>query len=306
MRMSDLVSVVIPAHNQAEYLREAIQSVFDQTCDNWEIVVVDDGSTDHTREVCVSFGPRVRYYFQENDGTQGAGARLRAMRLAQGAWIALLDHDDRWLPTKLEQQLQAVAADPACGLAFTGWQQIDGQGSRVGDSTEVPLSGDCFHLFLIRNPAIASSGMFRRSLLARLDETDLLLGPGDYVLWLGISRQTSVTSIPAPLVELRRHSQCESNDRAWEARAIQACCLRQRENLHPDCRECVLAWREGYASALYRLSLSSRSRSGRLRASHDRARAALATPSWKPKIYRAGIALMTLLLPRRFYGLFAQ
>ncbi|HEV2765705.1 MAG TPA: glycosyltransferase, partial [Pyrinomonadaceae bacterium] len=72
------VSVCIPAYNAAEFLREAIESALGQTRPPDEVLVVDDGSTDHTREVCEGFGARVRYVRQENDGTLGAGARARA------------------------------------------------------------------------------------------------------------------------------------------------------------------------------------------------------------------------------------
>src|SRR5215471_18162147 len=102
-----LISVAIPAYNGAEHLRDAIDSVLAQTYRPLEIIVVDDGSTDDTRAVCESYGDCLKYYYQENDATMGAGARARAIAQAKGEWVALLDQDDRWLPRKIARQVRA-------------------------------------------------------------------------------------------------------------------------------------------------------------------------------------------------------
>lgn len=100
-----LVSIIMPSWNTGRFIGESIQSVLNQTYRNWELIIVDDCSTDHTDEVVASFGDeRIRYF--HNDHNSGAAlTRNYALREAQGEWIAFLDSDDLWLPKKLEKQL---------------------------------------------------------------------------------------------------------------------------------------------------------------------------------------------------------
>src|SRR5262245_53290785 len=160
-----LVSVVIPAYNGAEFLPAAIDSVLAQTHKAFETIVVDDGSTDNTREVCESYGQAVKYYYQANDGTMGGGARARAVREATGQWIALLDQDDRWLPEKIEKQLRTLEKSPEAAAAFTGFQEIDSRGRVFDRSFQPAASGSVFHLLLTGNLYVASSALISRRVL---------------------------------------------------------------------------------------------------------------------------------------------
>lgn len=101
-----LVSVIIPTYNRADLVCEAIQSVLDQTYQNFEIIVVDDGSTDNTRKALQPYMDRIQYIYQENSG-HGA-ARNTAIRASRGQWIAFLDSDDVWLPDKLSRQMEIL------------------------------------------------------------------------------------------------------------------------------------------------------------------------------------------------------
>lgn len=103
--MSNLVSVIMPSYNTAQYIAQSIQSVIDQTYKNWELIIVDDCSTDNTDEIVKAFDDdRIRYF--KNDSNSGAAiSRNRALREAKGKWIAFLDSDDLWLPQKLEKQI---------------------------------------------------------------------------------------------------------------------------------------------------------------------------------------------------------
>ena len=96
-----IVSVIIPAYNQARFLGEAIKSVLSQTYHNFEIIVVDDGSTDDTPLVASQFAGRINYFRQENQGL--ASSRNTGIRNSSGHFIALLDSDDQWLPNYLEK-----------------------------------------------------------------------------------------------------------------------------------------------------------------------------------------------------------
>lgn len=120
--MKPAVTAVIPTHNRAGLLGQAIQSVLGQTFEDLELIVVDDGSTDNTPEVVRSIrDPRVRYI--RNEPNRGlAGARNVGIHHARAAWIACLDDDDRWLPDKLEQQIHVVrrSSDPKLTAVYGG------------------------------------------------------------------------------------------------------------------------------------------------------------------------------------------
>src|SRR5262249_23742907 len=113
------VSVVIPSYNSAKYLRDAVDSVLKQTFRDFEVVVVDDGSTDDTQAVICRYVSSVRYIRQDNSGV--ADARNRGIEASRGHYIAFLDADDTWLKHKLEVQLTELKKKPgyrACYTAF--------------------------------------------------------------------------------------------------------------------------------------------------------------------------------------------
>ncbi|MFB0555261.1 MAG: glycosyltransferase family 2 protein [Phycisphaerae bacterium] len=104
------VSVIIPTYNRAEYVTQAIDSVLAQTYEDYEIIVVDDGSIDNTKEVLEPYTDNITYIYQENAGV--SAARNTGIRVAKGEWIAFLDSDDEWLPEKLAVQIRAVERHP--------------------------------------------------------------------------------------------------------------------------------------------------------------------------------------------------
>ena len=104
--MNELVSIIVPSYNCAKYLPDTINSVLAQTYTNWEMIIVDDCSTDNTKEVIESFHePRIRYLCNEHN-SGAALSRNWALREAKGRWIAFLDSDDMWAPEKLEHQIR--------------------------------------------------------------------------------------------------------------------------------------------------------------------------------------------------------
>jgi glycosyltransferase involved in cell wall biosynthesis len=120
------VSVIIPTHDRAVLCRRAVASVLAQTHGDLEVIVVDDGSRDGTREAVEGMDPRVRYIWQENAGV--AAARNRGMAAARGEFIALLDSDDLFLPWKIEAQLAAMRFFPRAGMVWTDMVAVDPQG----------------------------------------------------------------------------------------------------------------------------------------------------------------------------------
>jgi len=118
------VSVIIPTYNRADMVGDAIQSVLDQTYADWELIVVDDGSEDNTRDVVASYNDsRVRYIYQDN--MKLPGARNTGIRASTGEYVAFLDSDDLFLPEKLQLQIAVMERSPEIGLVASGWTEIN-------------------------------------------------------------------------------------------------------------------------------------------------------------------------------------
>lgn len=132
---SPVVSVIIPTHNRAHVIGRAIESVLHQSYPHFEIVVVDDGSTDETKAVVANYSdPRVVYLWQENQ--ERSAARNHGIAASRGRYIAFLDSDDWFLPDKLAVQLPILKANPAIGMVIGGWSMMNDQGNII--STACP------------------------------------------------------------------------------------------------------------------------------------------------------------------------
>lgn len=119
-----LVSIIMPSWNTAKFISETIQSVIDQTYTNWELLIVDDCSTDNTDEIVASFkDDRIRYFHNEKN-SGAALTRNKALREAKGEWIAFLDSDDLWAPVKLEHQINFMKKN-GYSISFTEYEKID-------------------------------------------------------------------------------------------------------------------------------------------------------------------------------------
>ena len=121
-----LVSVVIPVYNGERFLRESLESVFAQTFQDYEIICVDDGSTDGSCALLKQYGARVRVVQQANAGQ--SAARNAGVRQATGAFVAFLDQDDRWYPPKLAQQVAVLNAESDVALVHCNYDRMDGDG----------------------------------------------------------------------------------------------------------------------------------------------------------------------------------
>jgi len=124
-----LVSIIMPSYNTATYIKETIQSVLNQTYTNWELIIVDDYSTDNTDEVLAEIkDERIRFF--KNDKNSGAAvSRNKALREAKGRWIAFLDSDDLWMPEKLEKQIQFMENN-GYSFSYTNYEEIDVEGKK--------------------------------------------------------------------------------------------------------------------------------------------------------------------------------
>jgi len=126
-----LVSIIMPSWNTDKFIGESIQCVIDQTYQNWELLIVDDCSTDKTDEVVASFKDDRIKYFKNEKNSGAANTRNRAMREAKGEWIAFLDADDLWMPEKLEKQVHFMKSNGYV-LSYTEYEKIDEEDKKLG------------------------------------------------------------------------------------------------------------------------------------------------------------------------------
>ena len=178
-----LISVIIPAYNQADYLAAAVQSALEQTYSNLEVIVVDDGSTDETPKIAQSFtDPRVRYIHQENRGL--SGARNTGIRNARGDFLTYLDSDDLFLPNKLSTLAQVFESSPEIGFAAGQAIPIDETDHQLGNIFDTPLPKDPSRL-LLGNPLHVGSVLLRRKWQEEVGYFDeSLRSYEDWDMWL--------------------------------------------------------------------------------------------------------------------------
>ena len=130
--MNDLVSIITPSYNTAQYISETIQCVLDQTYSNWEMIIVDDCSTDNTDEVVKPYLGDARIKYLKNEKNSGAAvSRNRAIREAKGKWIAFLDSDDLWKREKLERQIEFMDMN-GYHFSYTNYTEMNEFGNSLG------------------------------------------------------------------------------------------------------------------------------------------------------------------------------
>jgi glycosyltransferase involved in cell wall biosynthesis len=203
--MNPRVTVVIPCFNAASFLRAALESALNQTLAPFEVLVIDDGSTDQSAAIAESYGPPVRVISQANQGE--SVARNRGIEEARGSWIAFLDADDIWLPEKLERQLTAAQPDVAC--IHTNFFHFGGR-RHVRDVPKIPAAKryTLERFFLGRFPIHLSTLMVPKSLPARFPAWTRFAE--DVVYFLDICRLGKVVLVKDFLTAVRRHPASQS------------------------------------------------------------------------------------------------
>jgi len=203
------VSVVIPTYNYGRFIADAIGGALGQTLEPFEIIVVDDGSTDDTEKVVRGFGDRVRYIRQENAGV--CASRNRGVAESKGEYVAFLDADDIWLPEKLEKQIAKFAEDRDIGLVHCGMREFDGE---TGDTIQLHLDGGegsiADNLLLWKEPVIVGPGgtvVVTREAFEKSGgfDTEMKVGE-DWDFCYRMARKFKVGFVPEALVNYRSHS----------------------------------------------------------------------------------------------------
>lgn len=212
---SSLVSVILPTYNCARFLQESVGSVLSQTYHLYEIIVVDDGSTDNTREVLQPFIQRIRYlHLEQNKGLPTA--RNTGIQSARGAYIAFIDADDLWLPEKLETDIECFAQHPDTSMVYSKHLNIDEKGKEFDGATQKRLpSGRIFlQLFSEQNFIISSSVVVRKEVFETTGLFDeRLFNCQDWDMWLRIAFSFQAAGINKPLVKYRHNPHSLSKNR---------------------------------------------------------------------------------------------
>lgn len=206
------ISIIIPSYNHARYVGAAITSVLRQTYTNYEIIVVDDGSHDNTREVVAAFSERVRYLWQENRGLPGA--RNTGIVAARGLYLAFLDADDLWEPSFLATVVGQLQAHPEWGAVHTGSRFVDHEGAPLPQLNTLTVPPEQMYDRLIDGEFFAADAVLVHRVC--FDQVGLfderLRASEDWDMWLRVARAYPFGSLPAPLLLYRMHGENMSAD----------------------------------------------------------------------------------------------
>lgn len=214
-----LVSVVIPTYNYAHFIAQAIESVLAQTYQNFEIIVIDDGSTDATREAVSRFS-RVQYLYQDNRGI--APARNAGLFASRGELLVFLDADDRLLPEALATGVASLNANPDCAFVSGHWELFSDDGKPRPSPPIVCVTKNHYRAFLDFN-YIGTVGqvMFRRSILEAVVGFDSAVpGCDDIELYMRIARTHRVHCHDRIVMQHRRHGSNTSGKREMMLRSM--------------------------------------------------------------------------------------
>lgn len=187
--MNELVSIVMPVHNAAKYLEEAIYSVVAQSYKNWELIIVDDASVDNSLDIARNMAAqdsRIRVLVNENPTGYPATPRNVAIDAAKGKYIAFLDSDDMWLPEKLEQQLSMFATDDSLAVVFSNYEKIDKKSQRRNRVVVAPRE-TTYRKLLLGNTIGNVTGIYDAERVGKV--YFMLVRHEDYAMWLSILKR---------------------------------------------------------------------------------------------------------------------
>lgn len=214
------VSIVMPAWNAEKTIGQAIQSVMDQTHENFELIVVDDGSDDGTLSIAKAYSERdCRIRVLENTKNLGVSqSRNNGVQAARYDWIAFLDSDDLWEATMLETQVRTILRDSGCSICFTGSAFMNERGEKYGYTLSVP-ERMTYRSLLKQNLITCSSVLVKKEALLRHPMHNDPLIHEDFALWLQILREEPyAVGINEPLVIYRLSKSSKSGSKLRAAK----------------------------------------------------------------------------------------
>lgn len=229
------ISVLLPVYNGAPYLTASIDSILSQTWQDFELIIINDGSRDESAAIIGSYvDPRIRYFEQNNIGL--AATLNRGIELARGQFVARQDQDDISLPQRFDRQVEYLTLHPACGMVGT-WADIWREGTTTGRTLRHPAENALLQLeLLFDNPFVHSSVMIRKTLLLETGGYAVdprWQPPEDFELWSRMACHSELANIPEPLLIYREvaGSMSRSTDPAFRERLVNICCRNIRQML---------------------------------------------------------------------------
>lgn len=220
-KLTALVSIVMVTYNRAAYIRHAIDSALGQTYSAWELIIIDDGSTDETSAIVATYkDPRIRYVLlTQNRGVHAA--RSRGIAESQGKYIAVLDSDDLWNDQdKLRAQVAFLETHPEHGLVGTFINTIDANGAHIAQNTYSTDDSSIRASILLRNQFAHSSVLMRASTVREVGGYRKVLLGEDLDLFLRLGNQAKFSNIPAYMTSYRIHNDGLSRNGKKMARAV--------------------------------------------------------------------------------------
>lgn len=218
------VTVVMPAYNAEKTIREAVGSVIAQTVKDWELIVIDDGSTDNTVAILTELaGSDSRIRFLQNEKNSGVSyTRNRAVALSKGEWIAFLDSDDIWQPQKLEKQLELLNKYPEMVVCYTASSFIDDKGNPFEYVMEAIEELD-YKTLLHKNIMSCSSVMIRSSVMKEIKMPSDKMHE-DFFVWLTVLKKYKFAyGVNEPLLVYRLSANSKSSNRLKSAKMLYNC-----------------------------------------------------------------------------------
>lgn len=207
------VSITMPVLNGERYISESIESILAQTFQDFELIVVDDGSTDRTAEIVRGFASRAQIKIVHHPQRQGIARSVNdGVRRSSGELIAFCDHDDAWLPNFLESQVSYLDEHADVGMVHSDFQMTDGDGNVIVPSVAATRgsharpSGHVFPQLFMDSFIVGNSVMIRKEIFETLGGFDESLRFGDYLLWMRIARHYKVDYVPKALTQYRQHA----------------------------------------------------------------------------------------------------
>ena len=226
----ELVSVIMPTYNCGRFIQEAIDSVRAQTYDNWELLIVDDDSTDDTQSIVSSYSDaRIRYMRNERN-IGGALTRNKALREAKGQYVAFLDADDVWLPEKLEKQIAFMANK---GFAFTyhNYIEVDEASMPLGVSVSGKAKVSRFDMMSCCWPGCLTV-MYDASVVGLIQIPDIRKN-NDSAMWLQAIKKAECYLLPETLAKYRRRDGSITPTSVWKKIAWHYILFRQGAQMNP-------------------------------------------------------------------------